>query len=168
MISFCRKAMIAGLLALSSFSTLAAIDAYEFESDEQAQAFKELTLQLRCPKCQNNSIADSNAPIATDMRTKVYDMMKQGYSNQQIIDYMIDRYGHFVTYNPPVNATTIVLWAGPVIFLLLGAGAVVMLSRRRNGAAEERDTLSEQEAVRLKQLLDDEQRDIKNKGGKAS
>lgn len=89
--------------ALLSWSAAAAIDTYKFNSVEQEQQYRELTEQLRCPKCQNNSIADSNAIIAADMRTKVYELMMQGQNKQQIIDYMVARYGNFVTYEPPVT-----------------------------------------------------------------
>lgn len=90
-----------------SWGVLATIDTYRFSSVEQEQQYRALTEQLRCPKCQNNSIADSNATIAADMRAKVYELMQQGYSKQQIVDYMVARYGNFVTYEPPVTAATI-------------------------------------------------------------
>lgn len=98
-----------------SWGVLATIDTYRFSSVEQEQQYRALTEQLRCPKCQNNSIADSNATIAADMRAKVYELMQQGYSKQQIVDYMVARYGNFVTYEPPVTAATIILWAGPLL-----------------------------------------------------
>ncbi|SUI52277.1 Cytochrome c-type biogenesis protein CcmH precursor [Serratia marcescens] len=108
--------------ALLSWSAAAAIDTYRFNSVEQEQQYRELTEQLRCPKCQNNSIADSNAIIAADMRTKVYELMMQGQSKQQIIDYMVARYGNFVTYEPPVTPATLILWIGPLLFVLIGGG----------------------------------------------
>lgn len=133
-----------------SWGGLAAIDTYAFSSVEQEQQYRELTEQLRCPKCQNNSIADSNANIAADMRTKVYELMQQGNSRQQIIDYMVARYGNFVTYQPPVTAATIILWAGPALFVLMGAVIVVMRARRR---VEKQVPLSQQEQQRLQSLL---------------
>ncbi|MCP6001652.1 cytochrome c-type biogenesis protein CcmH, partial [Klebsiella pneumoniae] len=75
----------------------AAIDTWQFKDEAQEQAFREITSQLRCPKCQNNSIADSNAMIAADMRQKVYELMQQGKTKGQIVDYMVARYGHFVS-----------------------------------------------------------------------
>ncbi|AWH87865.1 cytochrome c-type biogenesis protein [Limnobaculum parvum] len=140
-----------------TFFAHAAIDTYNFKSVEEEQQFRELTGQLRCPKCQNNSIADSNAPIATDMREKVYELMEQGQSRQDIINYMVARYGNFVTYEPPVTPATIFLWLVPVLCVVIGAGAIVMLSRRRKVSASwaEPETLSEQEKARLQQLLND-------------
>ncbi|CAL11362.1 putative cytochrome c-type biogenesis protein [Yersinia enterocolitica subsp. enterocolitica 8081] len=117
---------------------------------EQEQQYRELTEQLRCPKCQNNSIADSNAIIAADMRGKVYELQQQGNSKQQIIDYMVARYGNFVTYEPPVTAATLILWVGPAMFVLIGAVIVVLRARRR---VEKEAALSPQEQQRLDILL---------------
>ncbi|HEJ9094603.1 TPA: cytochrome c-type biogenesis protein CcmH [Serratia odorifera] len=140
------------LVALFSYSAAAAIDTYRFNSVEQEQQYRELTEQLRCPKCQNNSIADSNAIIAADMRTKVYELMMQGQSKQQIIDYMVARYGNFVTYKPPVTPATLILWLGPLLFVLIGGAVVVMRSRRRGGVGSN-EQFSEQEQRRLAALL---------------
>lgn len=114
-----------------SFNVFAAIDTFQFKDEAQEQQFRQLTEQLRCPKCQNNSIADSNAMIASDMRLKVYELMQQGKTKQQIIDYMVERYGNFVTYEPPLTPATIVLWVLPLLFILGGAGVIVMRSRKR-------------------------------------
>lgn len=138
--------------ALLSWSAAAAIDTYKFNSVEQEQQYRELTEQLRCPKCQNNSIADSNAIIAADMRTKVYELMMQGQDKQQVIDYMVARYGNFVTYEPPVTPATLILWVGPLLFVLIG-GAVVILRTRQRRAGVVNAEFSEQEQQRLAALL---------------
>ena len=147
-----------------AFAAHATIDIYNFKSVEEEQQFRELTGQLRCPKCQNNSIADSNAPIATDMREKVYELMEQGQSRQDIINYMIDRYGNFVTYEPPVTPATIILWLIPALCVVFGTGAIIMLSRHRKSSriAEETISLSDEEEKRLQQLLGSKNSD---KGG---
>lgn len=136
----------------------AAIDTYNFKSVDEEQQFRELTNQLRCPKCQNNSIADSNAPIATDMRAKVFELMEKGQSRQEIITYMVDRYGNFVTYEPPVTPATIILWVIPALCVVIGGGAVIMLARRRKETAPDSESgaLSLEEKKRLQQLLSDE------------
>ena len=121
--------LLAALLV--SFSVFAAIDTYQFKDEAQEQQFRELTAQLRCPKCQNNSIADSNAMIASDMRQKVYELQQQGQTQQQIIDYMVARYGNFVTYEPPITPGTIVLWLLPALFIL--GGIIVVVRRARRG-----------------------------------
>ncbi|MDX1803096.1 MAG: cytochrome c-type biogenesis protein [Alcanivorax sp.] len=109
---------------------LAAIDVYQFDTPAQEARFHKLTDELRCPKCQNQSIADSEADIAADMRDRVQKMILQGKSDQQIIQYFVDRYGNFVTYKPPVNARTAILWVGPGLVFLIGAVVIVLLIRR--------------------------------------
>ncbi|QHM71861.1 cytochrome c-type biogenesis protein [Mixta intestinalis] len=140
--------LLAGMLL--SLSALAAIETWQFDSAQQEQQYRELTTSLRCPKCQNNSIGDSNAMIAADMRMKVYQLLKQGQSEEQITEYMIARYGDFVTYQPPMRASTLVLWAGPLLFILAG-GLVIFLRSRRLPAESEQ--LDEAEQQRLDALL---------------
>lgn len=152
------KHYLALLLAIGlSFQVLGAIDTYHFDSVEKEQQYRTLTEQLRCPKCQNNSIADSNAIIAGDMRQKVYELMSQGYSKQQIIDYMVARYGNFVSYQPPVTPATLVLWLGPVLFILVGAAVIMLRSRRRkvpeSAVNRPPHVLDETEKQRLAELL---------------
>lgn len=114
-----------------SLHAAAAIDTFTFKDEAQEQQFRQLTEALRCPKCQNNSIADSNAMIASDMKLKVYELMQQGKSKQQIVDYMVERYGHFVTYQPPLTPATVILWVLPTLFIISGAAVIVLRSRRR-------------------------------------
>ncbi|EGU6865494.1 cytochrome c biogenesis protein CcmH, partial [Salmonella enterica] len=109
----------------------ATTDVMPFRNEAQEQQFRQLTEQLRCPKCQNNSIADSNAMIATDMRRKVYDLMQEGKSRQEIIDYMVARYGNFVTYDPPLTPLTVLLWVLPLAAIVAGGWIIVARTRRR-------------------------------------
>ncbi|MCX7087470.1 MAG: cytochrome c-type biogenesis protein CcmH [Methylococcales bacterium] len=118
------------LLLLAGFAVNAAIDVYQFNSDSDRDRFRQLTTELRCPKCQNQNIADSNAPIAQDLRTKIQAMLSEKKSDQQIVDYMIERYGDFVLYQPRVDSKTYILWFGPAVLLLLGIIVVVFISRR--------------------------------------
>lgn len=141
---------------LLSFSVFAAIDTYQFKDEAQEQQFRELTAQLRCPKCQNNSIADSNAMIASDMRQKVYELQQQGQTQQQIIDYMVARYGNFVTYEPPITPGTIVLWLLPALFIL--GGIIVVVRRARTGQQAASQPLNDLEQQRLKQLLSEKKK----------
>ena len=104
-------------------------DKYEFDSPQQRESFLQLTAELRCPMCQNQNIADSDAMIAHDMRRKVYSLLKQGKSEQEVIDYMKARYGDFVHYKPPVTLATLWLWLGPVFFILI---ALIVVIRRRS------------------------------------
>lgn len=119
------------LMLVISGSARATTDVMPFKDEAQEQQFRQLTEQLRCPKCQNNSIADSNAMIATDMRRRVYDLMQEGKSRQEIIDYMVARYGNFVTYDPPLTPLTVLLWVLPLAAIVAGGWIIVARTRRR-------------------------------------
>nr|WP_230425566.1 cytochrome c-type biogenesis protein [Saccharobesus litoralis] len=105
---------------------------YQFETDKQQTLFLQLTKELRCPKCQNQNIADSNAGVALDLKNKTYQLVKEGKSKDDVIDYMVQRYGNFVTYKPPVNTITIWLWLGPALVAGLLFTTVVVRSRRKH------------------------------------
>ena len=133
----------------------AAIDTYEFKNDAERDRFRELTKELRCPKCQNQDIADSNAPIATDLRREIFRMLGEGKDNQQIIDFMVDRYGDFVRYKPALTGKTAILWFGPLVLLVGGFEVIgVIVGRRRTQRTTRTDTLSAEERQRLDTLLD--------------
>ncbi|HTO19263.1 MAG TPA: cytochrome c-type biogenesis protein [Pseudomonas sp.] len=142
-------------LALGGFAQ-AAIDTYEFSSEAERQRFRELTNELRCPKCQNQNIADSDAPIAMDLRREIFRMLEDGQDDEQIVEHLVDRYGDFVRYNPPVELRTLLLWYGP--WALLGGGllalVVIVVRRRRVENAPQNALLSAEEQERLSQLLD--------------
>lgn len=108
-------------LWLLCFSTIsfAGIDAYEFDTIEKEDTYKVLIQELRCLVCQNNNLADSNADLAKDLRVETYDLVAQGKSRDEVVDYMVARYGDFVVYNPPVKASTYLLWFGPFLLLVL-------------------------------------------------
>ena len=142
-------------LALGGFAQ-AAIDTYEFSSEAERQRFRELTNELRCPKCQNQNIADSDAPIAMDLRREIFRMLEDGQDDEQIVEHLVDRYGDFVRYNPPVELRTLLLWYGP--WALLGGGllalVVIVVRRRRVENAPQNALLSAEEQERLSHLLD--------------
>ncbi|MEH6389846.1 MULTISPECIES: cytochrome c-type biogenesis protein [Pseudomonas] len=134
----------------------AAVDTFEFDSEEQRQRFYELSGELRCPKCQNQNIADSDAPVATDLRRELYRLLDEGQSNEEIIGFMVARYGDFVRYKPALTAQTIVLWFGPALFLLIGLATLIIMLRRRQRAMRESQTghLTAEEQQRLHALLE--------------
>ncbi|ELC3462486.1 cytochrome c-type biogenesis protein CcmH [Salmonella enterica] len=123
--------LLGALMLLVSGSALATIDVMPFKDEAQEQQFRQLTEQLRCPKCQNNSIADSGSMIATDLRQKVYELIQEGKSNKEIVDYMVARYGNFVTYDPPLTPLTVLLWVLPAAAVGAGGWIVFARSRRR-------------------------------------
>ncbi|MBD2852852.1 cytochrome c-type biogenesis protein CcmH [Vibrio parahaemolyticus] len=154
-----RKVILAVFAALTfSLAAHAAIEVYEFDNLEQEQQFKELGHTLRCPKCQNNTISDSNAELAQDLRHKVYEMTKEGKSKEEIVDYMIARYGNFVTYNPPFTMSTAILWLGPLAVVLDGFGFIVLRSRKAKTkiTANNDEKRGEQKKTRLKKLPGEE------------
>ena len=105
-----------------------------FHTPAEEARFHALTLQLRCVMCQNQSLADSNALIALQLRREVLDLMRKGMSDAQIKDYLVQRYGEFVLYQPKLAGGTWLLWLGPALALLAGAGVVVVILRRRKPA----------------------------------
>ena len=109
--------------------------------------------ELRCLVCQNQTLADSNAPLAVDLRGQIREQMQKGASERDVVDYMVARYGDFVLYRPPFKATTVLLWAGPLLLMLIGLAVLYhRLARRR---AEPEPGLSEQDRLRAEALLRD-------------
>ncbi len=152
------KRLLLGLgLVAVLLSAHAAVDTFEFASEQERERFYSISAELRCPKCQNQTIADSDAPIADDLRKEVYRLLNDGRSDDEIVDYMVARYGDFVRYKPALTSDTLVLWFGPLFFLLAGFLAVFMLIRRRQRAATDPldSILSSEEQQRLDQLLEE-------------
>ncbi len=116
-----------------------------------------LSEELRCLVCQNQTIAASDADLAVDMRDEVRNKMKEGWSDEQIVDYLVDRYGNFVRYSPPLNVTTFLLWFGPALFLVLGAVLLFYSLRNRRKQAAVTMSLSEQDQQRAQALLNEEE-----------
>lgn len=141
---------LAALVALAGAgaSTLAE---FKFDSPTQEQQFRELTEQLRCLVCQNESLAGSQAELAQDLRREVYQMLVAGKSRDQILEFLVARYGDFVLYSPPLKPSTYLLWFGPVLLAVVGA---VLLGRTlRRKRAPERDDLTPEERQRLQAVL---------------
>jgi len=131
-----------------------AIDARQFADPKQQEAYDTLTAQLRCLVCQNQTIADSNAELAADLRRQVYEMLAKGQSKEEIIQFMTARYGDFVLYKPPFTAKTGLLWLGPAGFLLLGLLGVFWVIRQKKPAADPASGQAEKLA-KIRRLLDE-------------
>ena len=139
------------LLLLPSLA--AAGEAAPLAENPQAEArLKALAVELRCLVCQNQTLADSNAPLAEDLRREVREMIAKNMSDKEIIDFLVTRYGDFVLYRPPLKTTTMLLWVGPFLLLIGGAIALVMALRRRQKKLAD-VALSEAERNRVAQLL---------------
>jgi cytochrome c-type biogenesis protein CcmH len=130
------RILLALLVSLAAPSGLAQLQTDQeplvFSSAEEQQRFNALTEELRCLVCQNQNLADSDAPLAHDLRHEIHAMMQTGKSDEEIKRFLIERYGDFVLYRPPVQGNTLVLWFAPVLLLLAGAATVfVSVSRRK-------------------------------------
>lgn len=143
--------MLTGIVAAQVF------EAREFKDPENAQRYQTLINELRCLVCQNQNLADSNATLAADLRQLTYDMILDGKSDEEIIEFMVARYGDFVLYRPPFKLTTLMLWIGPLLLLLLGIWLLLRQLRRRSASPVENDALSADERARLERLLRDDE-----------
>ena len=131
----------------------AAEEARPLADNPQVEArLKHLAVELRCLVCQNQTLADSNAPLAEDLRREVREMIAKDMSDREIIDFLVQRYGDFVLYRPPWKASTTLLWLGPFLLLIAGATALVLVLRKRQKKLVD-VTLSEAEHNRVAQLL---------------
>jgi cytochrome c-type biogenesis protein CcmH len=141
------------MLLLASFQSMAdaAIDARHFEDQVMAERYRDITASLRCPKCDAQAIDSSNSPVAADMRERVALMLREGRSDKEILDFMADRFGEFVLYNPRLDGRTWLLWALPAA-LVVGGGLVVIAFVRARRHRRVRP-LSEEERTRVASLI---------------
>lgn len=126
-----KKFLLAISLLLFAQLAEAVIETYDFDNEEQEQLYYEIISELRCPKCQNQTIADSDAPLSRDLRFIVQQKVKAGETKRQILTYMQERYGDFVLYDPPVQPANYILWFSPlIIFLIILVVVVIRVGRR--------------------------------------
>ena len=140
------------LIIFWSSQSLAVIETYEFSTPDLELRYKSLSQELRCPKCQNQNIADSNAPISRDLRAIVHEQLEAGATDEEIIDFLVDRYGEFVRYRPGMDSNTLWLWSAPLILLVM-AVALVLTQIRKD---RDRQTISSntERANRLREKFD--------------
>lgn len=150
-----RIALIALLLSAGAF---AAIDVYDFDTESQRERYHALSDELRCPKCQNQNLSGSDSQIAGDLRRELHRLIQDGMTDKEIKDYMVARYGDFVLYKPRLQMSTLVLWGLPMLLLVGGFLAAVVIVRQKQQVSmsgESESSLSEQEQERLRQLTGD-------------
>ena len=128
------------------FSAQAEIIFYKFDDPVLEERFNKLIEDLRCPKCQNNNLADSNAPLSNDLKEIVYDKMHEGATDKEIIEFLKARYGDFIYYKPPINSSTFFIWFGPFIVLLLG---VTFIYRSVIKSKQEKQAMVSDENLKL-------------------
>jgi cytochrome c-type biogenesis protein CcmH len=129
----------------------AIVEIHTFDTAEQEARYDKLIAELRCLVCQNQNLADSNAELAQDLRQQTYEMIMQGKSDEEIVAYMVARYGDFVLYRPPFKTSTALLWIGPFVILVVGVLIVLRLARRKQKSEPE---LDEAERARIRELLE--------------
>lgn len=134
-----------------------AIETYAFETPQQEALYNKMIQELRCLVCQNQNLADSNAQLAQDLRKETYRLVAEGSQEQAVVEFMVSRYGDFVLYRPPFKASTLALWLGPVVLLLIGF--TILIVHLRNKQREpanhaDSDTLQQQARTLLKQEQD--------------
>ena len=146
-------AVLSLLLANMAIASTAVV---EFSDESLRIRYQQLVQELRCPKCQNQNLADSNSPISEDLRAQVHTLLEEGMSDREIKNYLKSRYSEFILYRPEVNQNTWLLWAAPVVFLLFGLWVLYRLYFNRSSSdmpVEQNDQLSSVDQQRLDQLL---------------
>ena len=143
---------IVGLL-FSNLLLATPVDTYEFKSDSNQKRALSLAHSLRCPQCQNQNLIDSNSPVAQDLRLEVYEMVDEGKSDDEIVEFMTSRYGDFVLYKPRLDAKTYVLWIGPFALLIVGFFVGAMFIRRQRGVQAANVEISAEDQQQLDELL---------------
>lgn len=139
------------LLFLSINAVAGGIEVRQFDDPVFEQRYYDLTGSMRCPLCENQAISDSNAPIAADMRDRVYQLLMDGQSDSEIINHMVQRFGEYILYNPRLENRTYLLWGLPLGLVLLGVIIVVLMIRARRSASAQ--ALSREERARLDALI---------------
>ncbi|WP_447529629.1 MULTISPECIES: cytochrome c-type biogenesis protein [unclassified Vreelandella] len=142
------------MLLLVSPLVLAAIEVREFDDPVLAQRYADLTASMRCPLCENQAIDDSNAPIAADMRQRVFELLHQGQSDSEIVNHMVARFGEYILYNPRLENRTYLLWGVPIALVLLAMVILALIVRARRQASSQ--ALSAAERERLDTLINRE------------
>lgn len=144
---------LALILVFVASTGQAGIDTYEFDTQEDRDRYNRFIDELRCPKCKNQNLAGSNAPIAQDLRRELYRLIQEDRSDDDIVEFMVARYGDFVLYRPPLQKNTYVLWYGPIAMLLLGIVILALIIYRRSKTPNINGGLTDGEQERLEAFL---------------
>lgn len=150
-----KRFLVLVVLCMTSAVVSAAIETHEFNNELDRKRYQSFVEDMRCPKCQNQNLAGSDAPISADLRQKIYEMIQLGKSDKEIVDFMVERYGDFILYRPRVTPATYALWGAPLFLLIAGVIVLILILRRRRRLALEQSngSLSADEKARLENLL---------------
>ena len=141
------------LLLITQPNIYAQVDTFEFDNDEQQGRFRQLSNELRCPMCQNTNLSGSTGGVAEDLRREIHRMILEGMSNEEIEQFMFERYGDFIFYKPRLRAETILLWFGPLLFLIIGGFIAYGIFRRANSVDQVAVDLDEEQEAKLNELV---------------
>jgi cytochrome c-type biogenesis protein CcmH len=159
--SLMRVVLYFSWLFLFSNLSLANDAPVEFKNDSDKERYETLNEEIRCLVCQNQSLADSHAELAQDLRKQVYDMIVSGKDNNEIKQFLVERYGDFVLYRPPLKENTWLLWFSPFAFLLIGLIIAIVIIRKQSNSSASATEIDEQQKQRLAELLDEESKGSK-------
>ncbi len=151
MYKFISKLILLMVVTFSLSAVAAPIETFKFDSPETEKVFHKLSEELRCLVCQNQNIAESNADLAKDLRLEIYTMLSDGKSEDEIVDFMVQRYGDYVLYRPPFNPMTWLLWFGPAIVFAFGLVFVVRYMKSQS-SKKQVESLSDEDIQRIKNL----------------
>ena len=140
-------------LLITQQNIYAQVDTFEFDNDEQQGRFRQLSNELRCPMCQNTNLSGSTGGVAEDLRREIHRMILEGMSNEEIEQFMFERYGDFIFYRPRLRAETILLWFGPLLFLIIGGFIAYGIFRRANSVDRVTVDLDEEQEAKLNELV---------------
>jgi cytochrome c-type biogenesis protein CcmH len=149
--SLIKSISLAVSMLVLAVSFAVQIEFHKFETKQQEQLYLQLIAELRCVKCQNQNLAESNAELASDMREKAYEMVIKGAKREDVVSYMTARYGDFVLYKPPFKVKTLLLWGGPPVFLLLSL--LLLFKLIKSQKYKPKNSLSEAERDSVRELL---------------
>ena len=155
-VSFMASARL--ILLFAAYATTvpmvhAQVDTFEFQTAEQQQRFRQLSDELRCPMCQNTNLSGSSGGVAEDLRREIHRMILEGMTNTEIERFMFERYGDFIFYKPRLRMETLFLWFGPLIFLLIGGAAAIVVSRKAGETEKRNPRLNNAQREKLQALL---------------
>ena len=144
---------ISVFLLVTHLKVSAQVDTFEFDSDEQQSRFRQLSNELRCPMCQNTNLSGSSGGVAEDLRREIHRMIREGMTNEEIEQFMFERYGDFIFYRPRLRAETMFLWFGPLLFLIIGCIIAYGIFRRANSVNRVAVDLDEEQEAKLNELV---------------
>ena len=140
-------------LLITQQNIYAQVDTFEFDNGEQQVRFRQLSNELRCPMCQNTNLSGSTGGVAEDLRREIHRMILEGMSNEEIEQFMFERYGDFIFYRPRLRVETILLWFGPLLFLIIGGFVAYGIFRRANSVDRVTVDLDEEQEAKLNELV---------------